>query len=1002
MDYIDFNNINDQLIETFKELKFEEVFKEKMATFNDKMVSQINNNIYIFGTIIDLIHINMITQDKSLLPKLKDKYKNCIKKMNLKNEEEQKEIIKIIAKFADIIYIQEKNLDFLEKHINKLNKIKFFVYNEIIKKCQNEEYKQMKDFIFKKFINDKENNDNLITLIDTLSKSDKIQFLDELIKNCLFTKEEFYSYYENPKLSLLFSLYEKGVLVLSNEDYHFADLEEILKNIKKDFDGDITKKELENFLKNGEDFANKRLGLIKILFSIKYDTHQVYLELKKINEEINEDIKELIIIKNSLLIFHRYTYLDNIKEITELIKDLQEKEIKYYKSHQTKEKIQIFKGFKTICDEVNVVQHLILFNVIYDEECGNEVERFNESKSKMDKIGILLAYNEPADKIYNTFKNIFDKIKDILSYNESKADQLISQIKDTFQIQAKTELIKDLTIIFKSKKYEMDLNSIIYFFENFNPKDINWNKNFPKGFEELSKMDLKKIKKILNELKDKGIYDYEKKENYFKLFTSLYGKKEAIDFLITKINQDITYLGDRIDPIIQNLNLKDIEDAEECIKIFSEFKDKDNFTILEYIKEQLNEEQISKFESYSKNYSAILDLDRNDNSSFNIFGKVDKIIINAKLEINQDNEEFYYGENRTNMKELIHLKNNICIKTPEKTEDTKDIFQIKCDKLLFFKDIVSELEIIYENMNVLRIKGCSLPIIIIIEINYPNRKYSLNNKEINIKGIKDFLFKAKTEQIYQLDLIYKQQKYLRFLYGMQFRKVIKHLEEETCLTEIKRYILNNTNSKENIIDGIKINPKIVSDYTEAESYKLYIENSFKNISDYIMSLFEKNNTSLEKHYNKMLIKVESKYTGFYSYKCENDESMEEFILYIFLEKTKCYPVAQNVLITNEGTSSEEIQAFFYRAILCYYNALFVVEINDSFSEYQQNIMNIYINKILNESEKNMFKSCIIFIYKQNNSFLNELEKFNIQEIGKNEGIKKKKKFLINSRKSNKK
>jgi len=59
------------------------------------------------------------------------------------------------------------------------------------------------------------------------------------------------------------------------------------------------------------------------------------------------------------------------------------------------------------------------------------------------------------------------------------------------------------------------------------------------------------------------------------------------------------------------------------------------------------------------------------------------------------------------------------------------------------------------------------------------------------------------------------------------------------LIEIKKYILNNTNSKENIIDGIKINPKIVYDYTEAEAYILYIENSFKNISDYIISLFEK-------------------------------------------------------------------------------------------------------------------------------------------------------------------
>ena len=90
----------------------------------------------------------MITQDNSLLPKLKSKYKDCVKKINLMNQKEQKGIIKIIAKFADILYLQEKNLDFLEKHINKLNKIKFFVYNEIIKKCQNEEYKQLKEFIF--------------------------------------------------------------------------------------------------------------------------------------------------------------------------------------------------------------------------------------------------------------------------------------------------------------------------------------------------------------------------------------------------------------------------------------------------------------------------------------------------------------------------------------------------------------------------------------------------------------------------------------------------------------------------------------------------------------------------------------------------------------------------------------------------------------------------------------------------------------------------------------
>ena len=96
---------------------------------------------------------------------------------------------------------------------------------------------------------------------------------------------------------------------------------------------------------------------------------------------------------------------------------------------------------------------------------------------------------------------------------------------------------------------------------------------------------------------------------------------------------------------------------------------------------------------------------------------------------------------------------------------------------------------------------------------------------------------------------------------MQFRKKIKYLEDKSNMFEITRYILNITDSKKNIIDGEKCNPKNENDYIEAESYKLYISNSSNSISNYIISL-EKNNTSLEEHYNKMLIKGEAKYKGF--------------------------------------------------------------------------------------------------------------------------------------------
>jgi len=312
-------------------------------------------------------------------------------------------------------------------------------------------------------------------------------------------------------------------------------------------------------------------------------------------------------------------------------------------------------------------------------------------------------------------------------------------------------------------------------------------------------------------------------------------------------------------------------------------------------------------------------------------------------------------------------------------------------------------------MKVLRIKGSSLPILIIVEIKYPNIKYSINKKDVNFEFINDYLFRAKTEQIFQLDLNYKENKYLRFLYGKLFRRIIKHLDGEAKVLEIIRYILNITDNTQEINDGIVANPKIADDYVE--EYKLYINNAFKNISNYITTMFEKNNTSLQKHYEDLIIKKENTFKGIYLHKCEDNESAEEFILKIFSEKIEHLPLAQNVFIPSKESSQEEIQAFFYRAILCDYNTLFVVELNDSFSNFQQNIMNNYINSILtyknkvyNESIKNKvdkaetfeyLNSCIVFVYEQNikdKSFLIELEKFGVKEIGNIEKFEKVEKF----------
>ena len=75
-------------------------------------------------------------------------------------------------------------------------------------------------------------------------------------------------------------------------------------------------------------------------------------------------------------------------------------------------------------------------------------------------------------------------------------------------------------------------------------------------------------------------------------------------------------------------------------------------------------------------------------------------------------------------------------------------------------------------------------------------------------------------------------------------------------------------------------------------------------------------------------------------------STEEDILHIFLDKIGKMPIAQNILTINNETLYEEMESFFHRAILCLYNTLFVVKVNDSSSDYQKRYMNIFIDKIL--------------------------------------------------------
>ena len=1032
-DYINFSKITSTFIENFRHYNFEEIFKENINDFINKITEKIND-IQTFGNIIKLITVDRIKDEKqkNYFRILKEKYNLIIKNeiILIKSEDKLKKVIKIIADFVSLLFLFEKNNSFLDDEISNLDdKIKFLVHIKLIEAYNDKIYEQQKHHIYDIYlekINVKEGRDNIIKLIKQLSDNNKNFFIcEKILEKCKFTKEEFFSNQENYKIKTLCLLNkelfkESKYYFLEQKEKgnkNFDDLEYILDNINRDLEyGRIIKKDLEKFLnierKKSEEDVIEKLGLITLIIS-DYDPIKKFEEYKSNIYFINEKVKKLIYIKDSLMIFHRKIYIKDIQAIIILIDEIENAPIRNFKYGQMRESIEHFLMYDYLCQEINMVKDFILFKTIFKNEHGrDQAERFNNSIKCLRYLKKNLEENKSniENVLFNDkkFAKIFNDIKEELSKkDESISNKLIEQMIDYFNINNST-MKKDLEIIIKSKKYEMIIKSIKYFFDNFLnkklilPKDIN-----------LSKMSLIYLKQVLNQLKRDSIYDYESRNTYYRVFISFYEKKEAIDFLFSIIKENdgefSNKLKDKLDPTYRSISIKDIDDTIKCLNHFRNLIDKNSSEIINYIK-SLDEETIKIFENYSKKYCLIMEL--NNKNEKDKFEDIYQIIQDANFIFNLDNEKFSYKINEEikqieNIEELIKLKNKINIQHKKKEiyeEIEKNPFEIKCDILLLFKEVVSNLEIIYDKMNILRREGFNIPIIINIEIKYPNVKYKLNDQEKEFNEIKDYLLNIKNDYENQLSIIYEKEKYLRLLYGKLFRKIRQHQEGNDEISDIMRYILNKTSIYDTIrdADNLHISP-LDEDYEE--EYHVYTKEIFIGISSYLISLFKNNNLDFQKHYENMEIKREYNNKGFLIKKCQN-ESMEEYILNLFMDKLGKFPIAQNILICSEQTSVEEIQSFLYRAILCEYNTLFVIQILESFSNYQFNKMYNYIDKIFSiklekynkekrrrknyfdkSKSRNYLDSYIVFVYEclENEfSLKNQLEKYSEKENEKND------------------
>lgn len=99
---------------------------------------------------------------------------------------------------------------------------------------------------------------------------------------------------------------------------------------------------------------------------------------------------------------------------------------------------------------------------------------FTYAYNELETIDLELSGKISVIELYGKYTEIFNEIKKKLSNNEDRAQQFIRYFLKYYGINDNI-CIDELTILFKIKKYELYINSIIEFFDYFEKDDKSWN-----------------------------------------------------------------------------------------------------------------------------------------------------------------------------------------------------------------------------------------------------------------------------------------------------------------------------------------------------------------------------------------------------------------------------------------------------------------------------------------------------------------------------------------------
>ena len=220
--------------------------------------------------------------------------------------------------------------------------------------------------------------------------------------------------------------------------------------------------DFKSFLNNTEENILERLNLFKLLKNVNINPKEYYEKLQKLNKDIEKNLNDLKYIKDALGKYHKDINRKEISQINDVIKQIDNGNIKIYNSFKLE--IGELLDLKKKAEKVNEYENLKIFNTIYKNLKGNnQDDHFNNA------VNCLLKLRENIKK-NNEYNDIINIIKEEIKNNEEVDFE--KEIEKIMELNNNDENFKEeFTIILNAKIYEKDLNSIIYFFNNFHKKD---------------------------------------------------------------------------------------------------------------------------------------------------------------------------------------------------------------------------------------------------------------------------------------------------------------------------------------------------------------------------------------------------------------------------------------------------------------------------------------------------------------------------------------------------